>query len=69
MAETLIGELGCKNCRHAWREPAGQLICRAHPPVAFAFPAPGGMGIGAAFPPVQPDQKCGEHERGVVLGG
>lgn len=66
MVESLIGELGCKNCRHAFRD-GPQLFCRFNPPTLLAIPTPQGIGLDAKFPPVQPNMKCGKHERGVVV--
>ena len=65
MAATLIQELGCKNCRHAFRNGT-QLECRLNPPVPFPVPTPQGLAFASAFPPVQPDLKCAKHERGIV---
>jgi len=67
MVDTLIGEFGCKNCRHAFRD-GPQMVCRFNPPFGFPVPTPQGIGFASAFPPVQPDQCCAKHERGVVVG-
>ena len=67
MTNSLIQEHGCKNCRHAFRSPQA-LECRLNPPVPFPIPTPQGLGFAAVFPGVQPDMKCSQHARGVVLG-
>ena len=65
MLNSLIQELGCKNCRHAFRAPQA-LECRLNPPLPFPVPTPQGVGFVTAFPVIQPDLKCSKYERGVV---
>lgn len=69
MVDTLIGELGCKNCRFAFRPAPGRLECRFNPPVPFPIGmTPQGPVFAAVFPCVDPTLKCSKHECGVVVG-
>ena len=65
----LIREQECRNCKFAYSEP-GQLFCRRMPPSATPILAAGPdgrpivLGAVANFPPMQPNQWCGEWVRG-----
>lgn len=52
----------CGNCKFAVASAGTrQLMCRRNPPTMFPLPARnGGFTTASAWPPVQPDQWCGE---------
>ena len=55
----------CSTCGHRFREPNGDIQCRARPPsahpmIAMTPKGPIVAGACSVFPIVQPDQWCGE---------
>ena len=72
MASPIINAPTCGNCKHA--VPDGSALqCQWGPPTANAVMAPDGkggarvVGVVSVFPVMSADQRCGRHERGVVV--
>lgn len=59
----------CRTCQYAEPVAGGPIVgqnagyeCRRQPPAAFPAGGPGGaIAALSVFPPVKPDQWCGEH--------
>lgn len=67
--ERTMADRTCETCRWAVRAPAGYhtpLICTAHPPAVVLLPTVEGHLTGdritAAWPPVEAEDGCGEHQ-------
>ena len=64
----LIGSASCLNCKHRLKFNQG-VFCRKNPPQVFSIPMQhAGNGqvqwvVQSAYPTVNPDWPCGEHER------
>ena len=62
----LIGAKSCRNCEFKIAKGT-QLHCRRYPPQTFVLPSIGPQGPTWApmtwYPPVNPDEPCGEHKR------
>lgn len=66
----IIGSKSCRSCGYFLKFNGG-LHCRRYPPTAFpvASQTPEGMQIRihSSYPPINPDQPCGEYLRNEML--
>lgn len=61
----------CAICAFVDRDQSGQLYCRANPPSVQVIPVPVPEGVQmrtiAVFPPVQPQQWCGQWKPALMI--
>ncbi len=67
MTGQIIAAENCGNCKFRQAVIGGGLECRRDPPTAMLIPGPGGRPVPVAFwPPVESEQRCGQHVRGLL---
>ena len=72
MGSNIINAPSCGNCKHAVPD-GSHLQCQWGPPTANAVMVPDGKGgakvagVVSVFPVVDAGQRCGRHERRLVL--
>lgn len=67
----LIGSKSCRSCEHILKFNGG-LFCRRNPPTVIPIIQAGPNGapqalVHSSYPPVNPDQPCGEYLRNDIL--
>ena len=67
MAMNIITANTCKTCKHSWNGN-GQLFCRRYPPMTTFVPDAQNRPCPiSSYPPISPDQSCGEYKPKIEL--